>query len=109
MDSATGVATSGCCASKAHGHRPRPASHSNLAVPITLVPPTTVGAESVRDSSPIRRTMSCWLEYVWPPYVALFLPVCIPATGLVVIWKDSLVAPAGIVRLAGMLAEENYG
>ena len=39
--------------------------------------------------------------------VALISPVCIPLTGVVVIWKDLLVAPAGIVKLAGVLAEDS--
>jgi hypothetical protein len=79
---------------------PAGAGHSSITVPVTLAGPVTGFGLKLRDSTAVGRTFKAAL-FVTVPKIAFTIPLCVAATGTVVMAKDLLVVPAGIVTLAG--------
>ena len=104
MLAATGFATAGLLLARLTVIGPGAALHSSLAVPATGFVPTTVVRSNSTDSSPIRRTESLRVSTV-PPKVAEIVPLSSVVTGFVLMENVIVVAPAGTVTLAGVVAE----
>jgi hypothetical protein len=97
---AVGAATAGLLLDKVTLMPLAGAAHSSVTVPVTGFGPTTGFGLKASDCTPMGRTLRAALLVV-APNCAVTLPVCVEATGMVVMVKVLVVAPAGTVTLAG--------
>ena len=104
MLAATGSAIAALLLARLTVIGPGAALHSSLAVAVTGFVPTTVVGTNSTDSIPIGRTESFWVRTV-PPKFAVIVPLWSDVTGFVLMENVIVVAPAGTVTLAGVVAD----